>query len=184
MFALGVVSRYPAAVVAEIPWVVGIDEVQFLSGEIIPLALELVHLGKRVILDGLDTTFANEPFGPVPNLMALADEVTKREKIYADFLESASKLLLNAYMHDDIVLGVDEQHLLGLINRMRLFAPPEVVGYAEAAFKAIVEVLLKPSIEMRQFARDALTKSPEPDPFLKFSLTCRADLDHVRRTLR
>jgi hypothetical protein len=117
-------------------------------------------------------------------LQRVADEVTKREKIYADFLESASKLLLNAYMHDDIVLGVDEQHLLGLINRMRLFAPPEVVGHAEAAFKAIVEVLLKPSIEMRQFARDALTKSPEPDPFLKFSLSCRADLDHVRRTLR
>ena len=39
--------------------------------------MELVHLGKRVILAGLDTTFANEPFGPVPNLMALADEVTK-----------------------------------------------------------------------------------------------------------
>jgi thymidine kinase len=57
--------------------VVGIDEVQFLSDEVIPLALELVHLGKRVILAGLDTTFANEPFGPVPNLMALADEVTK-----------------------------------------------------------------------------------------------------------
>jgi thymidine kinase len=57
--------------------VVGIDEVQFFDTEIIPLVLELVHLGKRVILAGLDTTFANEPFGPVPNLMALADEVTK-----------------------------------------------------------------------------------------------------------
>ena len=39
--------------------------------------MELVRLGKRVILAGLDTTFANEPFGPVPVLMALADEVTK-----------------------------------------------------------------------------------------------------------
>ena len=57
--------------------VVGIDEVQFLSPEIIPLALDLVSLGKRVLLAGLDTTFANEPFGPVPNLMALADTVTK-----------------------------------------------------------------------------------------------------------
>jgi thymidine kinase len=57
--------------------VVGIDEVQFLSPEIIPVALDLVALGKRVLLAGLDTTFANEPFGPVPNLMALADEVTK-----------------------------------------------------------------------------------------------------------
>ena len=57
--------------------VVGIDEVQFLSPEIIPVALDLVALGKRVLLAGLDTTFANEPFGPVPNLMAIADEVTK-----------------------------------------------------------------------------------------------------------
>ena len=39
--------------------------------------LELVGMGKRVILAGLDTTFANEPFGPVPALMALADKVTK-----------------------------------------------------------------------------------------------------------
>lgn len=57
--------------------VIGIDEVQFLSPDVIPLALELVALGKRVLLAGLDTTFANEPFGPVPNLMALADIVTK-----------------------------------------------------------------------------------------------------------
>jgi len=57
--------------------VIGLDEVQFFDHDVTPLALELVHLGKRVILAGLDTTFANEPFGPVPNLMSLADEVTK-----------------------------------------------------------------------------------------------------------
>jgi thymidine kinase len=57
--------------------VIGLDEVQFFDSGITHLAMELVHLGKRVILAGLDTTFANEPFGPVPNLMALADEVTK-----------------------------------------------------------------------------------------------------------
>ena len=57
--------------------VVGIDEVQFFDEAIIPLAVELIHLGKRVIMAGLDTTFAAEPFGPVPALMAIADEVTK-----------------------------------------------------------------------------------------------------------
>lgn len=57
--------------------VVGIDEVQFLSEEIIPLAYELVMLGKRVLLAGLDMTFTAEPFGPVPALMAMADKVTK-----------------------------------------------------------------------------------------------------------
>jgi thymidine kinase len=57
--------------------VVGIDEAQFLDADIVPLALELVQLGKRVLIAGLDTTFANEPFGPIPALMALSDEVTK-----------------------------------------------------------------------------------------------------------
>lgn len=57
--------------------VVGIDEVQFLSPEIVPVVSELVDLGKRVIVAGLDMTFTAEPFGPVPALMALADRVTK-----------------------------------------------------------------------------------------------------------
>ncbi len=57
--------------------VVGIDEVQFFDAEILPLAVELIALGKRVIVAGLDTTFAAEPFGPVPDLMAIADTVTK-----------------------------------------------------------------------------------------------------------
>lgn len=57
--------------------VVGLDEVQFFDYAIVPLTMELVERGKRVILAGLDTTFANEPFGPVPALMALADRVTK-----------------------------------------------------------------------------------------------------------
>lgn len=57
--------------------VLGIDEAQFFDESIVPLALELVHLGKRVIIAGLDTTFAGEPFKPIPDLMAVADEVTK-----------------------------------------------------------------------------------------------------------
>ncbi len=57
--------------------VIGIDEVQFLSEEIVALATELVVQGKRVLAAGLDMTFTAEPFGPVPALMALADKVTK-----------------------------------------------------------------------------------------------------------
>jgi thymidine kinase len=57
--------------------VIGIDEAQFFDDTILPLTVELVHLGKRIILAGLDTTFNAEPFGPIPALMAIADEVTK-----------------------------------------------------------------------------------------------------------
>jgi thymidine kinase len=57
--------------------VVGVDEVQFLGNGLVNLANELVHLGKRVILAGLDTSFTGEPFEPVPHLLAIADEVIK-----------------------------------------------------------------------------------------------------------
>lgn len=55
--------------------------------------------------------------------------------------------------------GSKTQHLVGL---MRLFAPPDLVGGAEAVLKGIVEVLLKPSIELRQLARDACPRAPIP----------------------
>ncbi len=57
--------------------VIGIDEAQFFDDAVIALSVELVHLGKRLVVAGLDTTFAAEPFGPIPALMAIADEVTK-----------------------------------------------------------------------------------------------------------
>lgn len=57
--------------------VVGIDEAQFFDEGLVALSLELIHLGKRVLIAGLDTTFAGEPFRPIPDLMAVADEVVK-----------------------------------------------------------------------------------------------------------
>lgn len=57
--------------------VIGIDEAQFFDESLVSLANELIRLGRRVILAGLDTTFAGEPFAPIPNLLAVADEVTK-----------------------------------------------------------------------------------------------------------
>jgi hypothetical protein len=114
-------------------------------------------------------------------LQRVANEVAKRETVYADFVMTASNFLLNAYTHDELALGGDEQRLIGLLNRMRLFATPNVVSGAEGVLNAILEILLKPSIELRQLARDALSKSLEPDPLQEFSLVCRADLDNVRR---
>jgi hypothetical protein len=43
---------------------------------------------------------------------------------------------------------------------MRLFAPTDVVDGAEALLRAIVEILLKPSIELRQLAKEALSEEP------------------------
>ena len=114
-------------------------------------------------------------------LQRVASEVAKRETVYADFIMTGSNLLLNAYLQDKLTLTGDEQRLVGLMNRMRLFAPPSVVDEAEAAFNSVIEILLKPSVDLGQLARAVLSKSQDPDPFLAFSLACRADLDNVRR---
>ena len=95
-------------------------------------------------------------------LQRVASETAKRETVYADFVMSASSLLLNAYTRDEILLSGDEQRLIGLINRMRLFAPSDVVEGAEAAralLRAIVEILLKPSVELRQLAKEACPRA-------------------------
>ena len=57
--------------------VVGIDEAQFFDDELPAVCNELVRRGTRVIIAGLDMDFKCQPFGPMPALMALADEVTK-----------------------------------------------------------------------------------------------------------
>ena len=113
-------------------------------------------------------------------LQRVAREVEKRETVYGDFVMSASNLLLKAYTQDGIVLGGDEQRLIGLINRMRLFAPPEIISGAEKVVKAIVEISLEPSIEVRQLAKGAFSRRLDADPLSSFSQICRADLDQVR----
>jgi thymidine kinase len=58
--------------------VVGIDEAQFFDESIIEVVQELAnHRGVRVIIAGLDTDYMGKPFGPMPALMAIADDVQK-----------------------------------------------------------------------------------------------------------
>ncbi len=57
--------------------VVGIDEAQFFDDEIVNVCNNLANRGIRVIVAGLDMDFKGNPFGPMPNLMATAEYVTK-----------------------------------------------------------------------------------------------------------
>lgn len=57
--------------------VVGIDEAQFFDVAIVEVCNELANSGKRVIVAGLDMDFKGIPFGPMPQLMAIAEDVTK-----------------------------------------------------------------------------------------------------------
>ena len=57
--------------------VIGIDEVQFFDKEIVSICNSLANNGVRVIAAGLDMDYLGNPFGPMPNLMAIAEYVTK-----------------------------------------------------------------------------------------------------------
>ena len=57
--------------------VVGIDEAQFFDDGLVDVCNELANRGLRVIVAGLDMDYRGKPFGPIPDLFAIADYVTK-----------------------------------------------------------------------------------------------------------
>lgn len=57
--------------------VIGIDEAQFFDKGLVDVVVKLANMGIRVIIAGLDMDFKGVPFGPIPGLMAVADDVTK-----------------------------------------------------------------------------------------------------------
>ena len=85
--------------------VVGIDEAQFFDNDLIEVCNELARRGTRVIIAGLDMDFKCQPFGPMPSLMAIADEVTK---VHAICMKCGNL----AYVSHRLVSG-DKQVLLG-----------------------------------------------------------------------
>lgn len=61
--------------------VVAIDEAQFFDHELVQVVENLARAGKRVIIAGLDMDYLGQPFGPMPDLMAIADDVYKTRAI-------------------------------------------------------------------------------------------------------
>jgi thymidine kinase len=57
--------------------VIGIDEAQFLGEAVVELVVRLADMGKRIVIAGLDTDYLGRPFHPMPELLAVADEITK-----------------------------------------------------------------------------------------------------------
>ena len=57
--------------------VVGVDEAQFFDSSIVEVVQALANKGIRVIIAGLDTDFLGKPFGPMPALMAVAEDIQK-----------------------------------------------------------------------------------------------------------
>ncbi|MEP6647038.1 MAG: thymidine kinase [Saprospiraceae bacterium] len=82
-----VIASFPVATAAEIlnvspdVMVIGIDEAQFFDEKLPLVCEELALRGHRVIVAGLDTDFRGRPFGPIPDLLAIAEYITKLHAI-------------------------------------------------------------------------------------------------------
>ena len=61
--------------------VVGIDEAQFFDREVVTVCNRLADMGKRVIVAGLDQDYRGMPFEPMPELLAIAEDITKTHAI-------------------------------------------------------------------------------------------------------
>lgn len=90
--------------------VVGIDEAQFFDEAIVEVCNTLANQGKRVIVAGLDMDYEGKPFGPMPNLLAVAEFVTKVHAICAQTGELASFSFRLTDNKSQVMLGEKAQY--------------------------------------------------------------------------
>jgi len=90
--------------------VVGIDEAQFFDDEIVRVCNDLANKGIRVIVAGLDMDFKGNPFGPMPNLMATAEYVTKVHAVCTRTGNLAQYSYRKAKSNDLVLLGEVEEY--------------------------------------------------------------------------
>jgi thymidine kinase len=90
--------------------VVGIDEAQFFDAEITNVCEQLALKGKRVIVAGLDMDYMGKPFGQMPNLLAIADYITKLHAICVKCGNIANISYRKTETTEQVLLGEKETY--------------------------------------------------------------------------
>lgn len=110
----GWLNKHHPTVMTDWSWnadVIGIDEAQFFGPEIVTVADELVALGKRVIVAGLNLDFRGEPFGSMPILMAKADHITHLTAICTVCGQPANRTQrLDVSSDESVVIGGEDKY--------------------------------------------------------------------------
>lgn len=110
--------------------VVGIDEAQFFDESVVEVAQKLAYRGVRVIVAGLDMDFRGEPFGPMPRLLSVAENVTKLSAVCMVCGNPASRTQRVAGGSDNqIAVGAKEMYEA----RCRFCHEPELEAATEAS---------------------------------------------------
>jgi thymidine kinase len=103
--------------------VVGIDEAQFFGEDLIEVCETLAGAGKRVVVAGLDQDFRGQPFEPIPQLLALAEEITKTMAVCMVCGAPANRTQRLTESEERIVVGAGETYEP---RCRRCFVPPKV----------------------------------------------------------
>jgi thymidine kinase len=90
--------------------VVAIDEAQFFDAEIIGICNELAKKGVRVIIAGLDMDYLGNPFGPMPQLLSIAEYVTKVHAICVSCGNLAQYSHRTAEEKEQVLVGAVEKY--------------------------------------------------------------------------
>lgn len=85
--------------------VIGIDEGQFFDSHLVKVCNSLANQGKRVIVSGLDMDYSGIPFGPIPNLMACAEKVTKLHAICSETGNMANFSFRKSKENQQVLIG-------------------------------------------------------------------------------
>jgi len=122
--------------------VVGIDEAQFFDSELPRICRHIADLGKRVIVAGLDMDYAGVPFGPMPELLAIAEQVQKITAICTRCGQPASYTQRLTASDQQVVVGANDVYEArcrrcheptGAVDQAEpwLIPPPEIDDAAE-----------------------------------------------------
>jgi thymidine kinase len=91
--------------------VVGVDEAQFFDDELPYVCEQLANNGTRVIVAGLDMDFLGKPFGPMPQLLAMADYITKVHAVCMNCGDLASHSYRTSKDESLILLGETDSYI-------------------------------------------------------------------------
>ncbi len=144
--------------------VIGIDEAQFFDDEIVKVCNYLVSNRREVIVSGLNLDFRGEPFGPMPLLLAYADDIIKLKSICRKCGHEATKTqrLINGkparYDDPTIVIGADDKYVARCNECHDVPGKPKIIpeinyeltnnerGFAERFEKLFDEQVKKPEL--------------------------------------
>ena len=108
------------------------------------------------------------------NVQWLLQEKTRRQELYQQFIEDASKLYVDALMHDQVAIP-SIVSLYALMNKMKVVSTSHVAEGADKIIRMIVDVYFLPNKTLPELR--AMTASGALDPLRDFSEACREELD-------